>query len=395
MKLKTKIEKISDTRVKVSTTIDEKSVSDELTKQYRIYAKKYRFPGFRPGKAPRPVIDAAVGKETVYIDATESLLDRAYRRLVEDEDLRPVGNPNFENGDNLALVEDKKPFKIEFELEVSPEIELTSYDPIEGYLPPVEATEEDIDAQVDVYLGYFTQDDKKPELTDEFAKEKMGFESASDMREKISEMIKAEKERMVPSLKEDVVSLKLRERVSVEPTEEMVEFVNDTLMRDLYNYLNRMGTTFDQYLAGRNTTAEQFYEDAKKQARDEAKTRMALDAWAKHFKCECTEEDIAKQFESAGIKDIEKEKALWIEDGKLWKLREGVGRANAVRDAVKSGKWTFDEEKAKHQFDYLNEEEDANKSEEKPKAKAKTKAKTESKTKEKSEPKTKAKTEKK
>ena len=355
MELKSEVTKVSDTRVKVSAEVDADTVSKELNVQYKKYANKYKFPGFRAGHAPRPVIDNAVGKETVYLDATEEVLNDAYHVLIEQELLRPVGEPNFEGKENEMLVEDKKPFKFEFELEVSPVVELDSYEPVEAYLPPTEATAEDIESQIDLYKGYAGVEEGE-ELTEEIIKEKMGFESEEKLREAIQGLVENEKKGALPRLKEDVVSLKLRERVQVEPTDEMVDYINNVLLNEMFQNLQQYGMTFDQYLASRKMSSDEFYDDVQKQAVDEAKTRMALDAWVRHFGLATTDEDIIEEFEKAGIKDVEKTKKQWAESGRLWRLREAIERSKAVENAVENAKFTFDAEKAEHQFDYLNEE---------------------------------------
>ena len=358
MELKTNVEKISETRVKVNLEIDAKSVSKQLNLVYKDYAKKYKFPGFRPGKAPRPVINNAIGKEDIYIEATEHVLDEAYYLLIEQESLRPVGQPNFEDKENKALIEDNKPFNVEFELEVSPVIELDSYDPIEAYLPPTDATEDDVKQQMDMYksIAGLKEDE---ELADEVVKEKLSFDSIEDLKDAIKEYVKNQKEANLPRLKEDVVSLKMRERANIEPTDEMVDFVNNVLLSDMYSNLQQAGVTLDQYLAGRGMSPDDFYADVKKQAKDEAKTRIALDSWVKHFDLQATDADIDAEFAKAGMQDTAMMKDLWAKTGRLWRLREAIERTKAVENAVESAKFTFDEERAAHQFDYLNEEEDS------------------------------------
>ena len=364
MELKADVTKVNDTRVKVSAEVDSESVSKELAAQYKKYANKYKFPGFRAGKAPRPVINNAVGKETVYLDATEEVLNDAYHLLIEQESLRPVGEPNFEGKENEMLVEDKTPFKFEFELEISPVIELSSYEPVEGFIPPTEATEEDIKSQIDMYKGYAGLEEDE-EVTEEVVVEKMGFESMEKLREAISGLVENEKKAALPRLKEDVVSLKLRDRVEVEPTEEMVAFVNNALLNDMFQNLQQYGLTFDQYLASRKMSSDEFYEDVKKQAVDEAKTRMALDAWVNHFGLSTTDEDLAEEFAKAGVKDVEATKKKWAEDGRLWRLREAIERSKAVENAVESAVFTVDADKAAHQFDDDNAKAEAEKAEEK------------------------------
>ena len=353
MDLETNVEKVNDTRVKVSGVVDAQTVSNALNRHYKNYAKKYKFPGFRAGKAPRPVIDNAVGKETVYLDATEEVLNSAYNILVEQESLRPVGEPNFEGKNNEMLVEDKKPFKFEFELEVTPVVELTSYDPVEGFLPSEEATDEDMETQINMFKQ-MAQLKEEDELTDEITKEKLGFETVDELKKALEENIKKEKAAQLPRIKEDLVSLKLHERVNVEPTDDYVGFINNVLLSEMYQNLQRMGATLDQYLASRKMSADEFYDDVKAQAYDEAKTRMALDSWVKHFNLQATDAEIATEFEKAGMSDVEAMKKLWGETGRLWRLREAIERTKAVENAVETAKFTIDEEKAKHQFDELN-----------------------------------------
>lgn len=375
MELKAKVTKVSDTNVKVSAEIDAESVSKQVAKEYKKYADKYRFPGFRAGKAPRPVIDNAIGKETVYIDATEAIINDAYHKILEQESLRPVGEPNFEGGENAALVTDKEPFKMEFTLEVTPAVELTSYDAVEAFLPPTDATEDDVKEQLDMYKGYAGLGEDE-ELTDEIVKEKMGFDSKEKMTDAMKELIKNEKEGALPRLKEDVVALKLRERVDYEPTEEMINYINNVLLNDMYQNLQQYGMTFDQYLASRKMSADEFYDDVKKQAKDEAQTRIALDAWVRHFNLQVTDEDINEEFKKAGIDDVERTKKDWAETGRLWRLREAIERTKAIENAVEGAKFTFDEEKSKHQFDYLNEEAEEKKPAKKAAAKKTTAKKT-------------------
>ena len=54
--------------------------------------------------------------------------------------------------------------------------------------------------------------------------------------------------------------------------------------------------TFDQYLDTMGIDSEQFKEDMKKQAKDLVKQDLALDAWARHFNIEATDEEITAEF---------------------------------------------------------------------------------------------------
>ena len=62
-------------------------------------AEKVKIPGFRPGKAPRPMIDTMVGREYVLQQATEELVEGSYPRALDIEELRPIESPEMDELD--------------------------------------------------------------------------------------------------------------------------------------------------------------------------------------------------------------------------------------------------------------------------------------------------------
>ncbi len=391
MQLKSEITKIADTRIKIKCEVSSEDVKSELTKQYKIYAKKYKFPGFRPGKAPRPVIDAAIGKEVIAAEATQVLADDAYYQLLADEELYPVGDPKVIDDECTSELTDNNPYTLTLELEVAPVVELSNYDPIKGYLPPTEVEGEELEKHIKNYLQYYAKEGEELELTDEVAKEKMGFDSAKAAKESIAEIVKSDKENMLPRIKEQVVANQLRDRVSTEPTQELLDYINQVLLSEHYNTLQQNGLTFDAYLKMAQLSADEFYDDVKKQAVDEAKTRMALDAWAKHFDCECTDNDITSEFSKYGDGDPEELKKRWIYAGRLWQLKQGITRQKAVVNAIEQATWEFDQEKADAQFKTADSDEKKKKSSSKKAAAKKSDDKKSDDDEKKEKPKTKAK----
>ena len=88
--MNTKVETLEDNRVKVVVTIDAKDVDARIKKTYKQFAQRYNFPGFRKGKAPRPVIDNALGAEAVLATVSEDLVNDAYPQVIEAEGLFPL-----------------------------------------------------------------------------------------------------------------------------------------------------------------------------------------------------------------------------------------------------------------------------------------------------------------
>ena len=179
-----------------------------------------------------------------------------------------------------------------------------------------------------------------PELTDEWAKEKLGFESAEDMRTRIAESIKAQKEDILPRMKELSCLGELAKRLEGDVPEAMCEQAETQLLQDFFQQLQRQGMTFDAYLADQGVSADQFKDDVKQQAADNVKQDLALDAWARHYDLQVTDEDLAEEFKNSGAANpaaLEKE---WREGGRLHLLREGIMRSNAAKDVMDKAKVT-------------------------------------------------------
>ena len=156
--MKTKVEALEENRVKLTTTIDAKEIDDRIKKTYKDFAHKYNFPGFRRGKAPRPIIDNALGAEAVRATVTDDIFKGCYPLAVDESGIHPISQPQYE--DQETLVEQGKPFEFVITVTVKPEFELSNYDPVEIELPGEEATEEEVNSQIDVLRDhYFTYED--------------------------------------------------------------------------------------------------------------------------------------------------------------------------------------------------------------------------------------------
>lgn len=151
--MKTQIEALQDNQVKLTVTVEAADVDARINKTYKDFAKKYRFPGFRPGKAPRPIIDNALGAQAVVATVTEELVNETYPLAVDAEDLFVVGRPEFTDED--LIVKEHEDLVYDVVVSVSPEFELSSYEPVEVKLPAEEATQKEIDDQLEQLREYY------------------------------------------------------------------------------------------------------------------------------------------------------------------------------------------------------------------------------------------------
>ena len=155
--VETKVEALQDNRTKVTVTIDAKDIDARIKKTYKDFANKYNFPGFRKGKAPRPIIDNALGKEAVRATVTDDVVNGSYPLAIDECNLYPISKPEFDETD---LVEGGKPFTFAFTVSVKPELELSGYDPVEIELPAEGASDQDVEDQIEALREhYYTFED--------------------------------------------------------------------------------------------------------------------------------------------------------------------------------------------------------------------------------------------
>ena len=159
-----KVEALEGNRAKVTVTIDESLVTDRIKKQYKAFANQYNFPGFRKGKAPRPVVDSMLGKDAVAATVTDAIVNEHFPKAIEESGIYPVGEPDF-GEETMELAKDKEPYTFTFEIGVKPVPELSSYEPIAIEMPHEGATDEQIDEEIEALLEHYYEIVEAPENT--------------------------------------------------------------------------------------------------------------------------------------------------------------------------------------------------------------------------------------
>ena len=154
MKITVTADKPQDNQLVAKLTVDSADVDRAVRHAYSDIAQKYRFQGFRKGRAPRPMIDAVMGRDAVLAQATNDLLNEAEPLMLEELDVVPVGQASF--GDEPALVVEGSDYEVEATIPVRPACELDSYDAPAIEMPPAEATDAEVDEQIEQLMSYRT-----------------------------------------------------------------------------------------------------------------------------------------------------------------------------------------------------------------------------------------------
>ena len=152
MNISVTAERPENDKVVVTITVPAAEVDNYVNQAYKNIARRYQFQGFRRGRAPRPVIDGIVGREAILADATNDLLNDAQPIMLDELDLVPVERPDFNEG--AGLVVEHEDYVATATVTVPPAVELDSYDAVAINMPPQEATDAEIDLQIEQLLAY-------------------------------------------------------------------------------------------------------------------------------------------------------------------------------------------------------------------------------------------------
>lgn len=144
--MNTTVERLDAAKVRLTVTVTPAEVDESIEDAYKRIAKKVKIPGFRAGKAPKPMIDTHVGREAVIADAQDELLNTSYGNALDAEGLRPLAQPEI---GEIDLMEPGKEFTFTAEVEVRPELTISSADGLSVNVPPATATDREIDAQIE------------------------------------------------------------------------------------------------------------------------------------------------------------------------------------------------------------------------------------------------------
>ena len=143
--MKSAVEKLSPTRVKLSIDVPFAELSPHIDGAYKSLSEKINIPGFRKGKVPAAMIDQRVGRAAVLDEAINASLPTFYSQAAKDNDVLVIGRPNVE----ITELVDNEKFSFTVEVDIRPDIKLPNFSEIKIEVDDVKVTDADIDEQVE------------------------------------------------------------------------------------------------------------------------------------------------------------------------------------------------------------------------------------------------------
>lgn len=141
-----KVERKENSKVELVFTLTKEEFNERLDKVFVKHAKNFNIPGFRPGKAPRNIVEKTYGEDSLNYTVIEDTVDEDYRKAVEENNLEIVSRPELnvvQIGRDIETIYTISAF-------VKPEAVVKNYKGLEIPKFDKKVTKEDIEKEIEM-----------------------------------------------------------------------------------------------------------------------------------------------------------------------------------------------------------------------------------------------------
>ncbi len=144
---KSTVEQTGPSARKITVEITAERISDKLETDLKELRTKAQLPGFRPGHAPRKLVEKRFGSD-LKKDVCRELVAESYQNVIEELKLQVLGEPEFDQAEKIQLPE-SGPLSYSFSVELQPEFTMPDMAALTVKKPKVELDESHVDRAVD------------------------------------------------------------------------------------------------------------------------------------------------------------------------------------------------------------------------------------------------------
>lgn len=131
-------ERLPRSRVAVEIEVDDERVEASMNQAVRRLSKQLKIPGFRPGKAPRKVVERHIGRPALLQEALDELIPNVIDEAIKSEQIEPIGQPELE-------LKSMEPLVVSATVPVRPEVDLKDYEAIRVPRPEIGDSDEQVE----------------------------------------------------------------------------------------------------------------------------------------------------------------------------------------------------------------------------------------------------------
>jgi len=138
-------EHLPKSQVGMTIEVPAETVDATYDKVLNRLTSRARIEGFRPGRAPRSLVEARVGSAAIREEVVELMVPEVVRRALEERSIDPIESPNVE----VLELERGRPARLKATVSVMPEVQLGDAPAVEVPTAPVEITDEMVERRLE------------------------------------------------------------------------------------------------------------------------------------------------------------------------------------------------------------------------------------------------------
>ncbi len=298
--VKVDTEKKPGSQVVLSVEVDADQVLKSIDQAYSRLAPRVRIAGFRPGKAPRPMVEREIGWPALRQEALDLILPTAYNSALDEAALDPIDVPRVE----VQQFERGQPMRFTATVSIKPEITLTQLEVdkerlitglAEGLMGqavgetrdialtlPADYPKKDLAGQ-NVAFRITVKSIKErrlPPLDDELAKQVGRGATFDELRQEVHDELQEAAHQSDEQRFENDVLKALDERMEAEVPEALIDREVSRRIRELETRLQEQGVKMERYLQYTNTSLDVLKAEQRPQAVQKVRLELALETVA-------------------------------------------------------------------------------------------------------------------
>lgn len=214
------VERRPGSQVALTVVAAAKDVDAAVAHALQHLGRRYRFPGFRPGKAPAAVVERTVGWPTVAQEAMETLVPGVYSRALREARLAAVSDPQLQIGDQG--LEKGHPFTFTAVVTVEPEVDLGDYTTIRVERETTAVEDDRVDEMIESIRRRHSEvvDVDRPAQSGDVLKATLVMRRGEEVLggENEERDLELDRDQLLPGLADGLIGLSAGESSSVEIT---------------------------------------------------------------------------------------------------------------------------------------------------------------------------------
>lgn len=302
-------ESLENGKLKISIEITNDRFESAKERVYSRLAPTINIPGFRPGQAPKNLITAQLGP-TLFEETLGELIPQATLEIIRKEDLIPLDQIEYK----VEKVAEGTGVTYSATFSTFPEFDLPDLKNINVEKKPTDVTEEEIEK----VINQMFEDSKKAGGEDKVAASSapddawaatlnLGTKTLVELKDKIKEELKRQKDLMEQNRYVDEVIKQITEKTKFDLPSQMIDKEVERRRKMYSDRIERLGMKVEDFLKSQNTTFEELEKGWKKEADESIRAEIILMRLVKKYDVKVDESEVEEQINAVQDENMRKQ----------------------------------------------------------------------------------------